>query len=356
MCAVACNKEENKGTEYTVTFRYATSGSTLILTQTVKEGERLTPPRDTVYHEGFRLQGWSRQISTPPDLWNFNADVVTQNRTLYAYYKFPVIFDYTGKAANDTVWQNSFFPTYQPIVAPDTTPNVDLFVFDAWYKDADLTAAWNFANDRVSTPYFRVYARWATAFNVTFNTLGGNNLAPVQVRENTLLLRPEKPINPNPNLLYFAWYRDADHTELWNFPWDRVEGDMTLYVRWYNIEVVDMYSTPVHLITCDNRTIRVLNEDLPGPYTWTKHGENTGDHYNPCPEGWEVPTESELICIMPQLHSTFVLNRGYWSRERGVLDAWGRYQGRYAGITNEGTVSGPLGVDSRFGVRCVKYD
>jgi hypothetical protein len=66
LCIAACTeKDEKNGKEpakedlVTVTFQYEKSDYAYKVLKTVKKGERITPPQDTVYREGFRLLGWS---------------------------------------------------------------------------------------------------------------------------------------------------------------------------------------------------------------------------------------------------------------------------------------------------------
>ncbi len=170
-----------------------------------------------------------------------------------------------------------------------------------------------------------------------------------------VLLRPEKPIHAtNENLLFFGWYKEPECANLWEFYRDVITENTTLYARWYSIETSGM-DYPIAIVSCEGKQFKVLKEDLPGPYWWTKDGEQSNVHYNPCPEGWETPTINELYCIEEQLR-TLVVSRGYWSREGGE-QAWGKYFGKYVGVTSSGEIqSGSLEVDSRFAVRCVKYD
>lgn len=62
--------------------RFESNGGTAVEDQTVAYGEKITRPQDP-QREGYRLQGWYRNIDRT-ELWDFDADTVTGNMTLYA--------------------------------------------------------------------------------------------------------------------------------------------------------------------------------------------------------------------------------------------------------------------------------
>ena len=74
-------KKDDKVKEFTVTFN-SNSGSE-VPKQTVKDGEKATKPADPE-KEGNTFDGWFKDNNTFAQEWNFAADAVTANITLYA--------------------------------------------------------------------------------------------------------------------------------------------------------------------------------------------------------------------------------------------------------------------------------
>jgi hypothetical protein len=350
LCLATCKEEEP---QYLAVFYYG--GVATTETQPVREGSLIAPPSSAHPFEGAQLIGWSERKDTVI-FWNFTTDVVgPRGVILHAYYRFPVIFDYQGKAVCDTTWITDFIPTPQPhaITAP-AKPAAGSYIVDGWYKDAGCTRMW-YSYDRVDGPT-RLYAKWADAYTVSYNTQGGSEVSPSYVRQNGLLLRPEKPTNSDDTKLFFGWYKEPECTNLWDFHYDKVNEHTTLYARWYSIASSGM-DFPIHMVTCEGKSLQVLKEDLPGRYTWTKDGEESNVHYNPCPEGWDVPTINELHCFDKTLAQTMIPQQGYWSREV-VQSTWGQYFAKYT-IVQDGEVYPSHGTDYvnwRKYIRCIKYD
>ena len=115
----------------------------------------------------------------------------------------------------------------------DLEPVAEGFSFDGWYKDAELTEAWDFDTDTV-TENITLYAKWMTdgaeTYVVTFD-LGGNGNDFCQYPDAGSTL--EKPEDPEAEgYCFLGWYKDEELTELWDFETDTVESDLTLYAGW----------------------------------------------------------------------------------------------------------------------------
>lgn len=98
-------KGEPPVTNYTVTF--SSDGGSTVESQSIAEGGKLTKPADPT-RKGYTFSGWYTDAALT-DAWDFSADTVTGNITLYAKWtKIPV------KEEND--------PTTEPTTEPETEP------------------------------------------------------------------------------------------------------------------------------------------------------------------------------------------------------------------------------------------
>ena len=69
-----------------------------------------------------------------------------------------------------------------------------------------------------------------TYYTVTFNSMGGSEVASVQVAAGTKIAAPATPTKDRYN--FSGWYKDAGRTTAWDFSTDVVNGDITLYANW----------------------------------------------------------------------------------------------------------------------------
>lgn len=102
-----------------------------------------------------------------------------------------------------------------------------------------------------------------TEHKVSFDSMGGSDVASQTVRDGNPVLRPETPVKEGYYLL--GWFTEKELTNEWIFDKDRVHRDMTLYAAWQKQEEV---IPPTASLTY------VLNEGGNG-YTVTGVGEET---------------------------------------------------------------------------------
>lgn len=80
-----------------------------------------------------------------------------------------------------------------------------------------------------------------STFTVTFNSLGGSNVAPLSVENESKVI---KPANPTKEGVVFAdWFKDEACTNVWNFSQDIVTSDITLYAKWVEDGFVVKFET-----------------------------------------------------------------------------------------------------------------
>lgn len=71
-------------------------------------------------------------------------------------------------------------------------------------------------------------------FTVSFNSLGGTDVAPIEHMYGDLIDEPEPPTREG--YTFTGWYRDNACYVLWDMETDTVETDTTLYAGWKKIE------------------------------------------------------------------------------------------------------------------------
>lgn len=190
--------------------------------------------------EGFSFDGWYKDQEYTTE-WNFEVDTVSADITLYAKWEeltYTVIFDFSGKGENITrtdIKSGSLLTQ-----TDDLTPTAAGFLFLGWYRDEELTRAWDFATDTVESDLV-LYAGWETETAiaaeeetaqcvVTFYLSGHGDDFTDTVDKGSKLSRPADP--EETGWLFLNWYTDEEYKEIWNFDKDTVESDLSLYARW----------------------------------------------------------------------------------------------------------------------------
>ncbi|MDX9692502.1 MAG: InlB B-repeat-containing protein [Acholeplasmataceae bacterium] len=107
------------------------------------------------------------------------------------------------------------------------------YTFRGWYFDEELTelVTWPF----MITSDLTLYAKWSeesvevTTYDITFDTMGGSVINPLNVEEGTII---SKPLNPTKDgYLFVNWYLEDTYTNIANFP-ITVTSNLTLYAKW----------------------------------------------------------------------------------------------------------------------------
>ena len=109
-------------------------------------------------------------------------------------------------------------------------PTKDGFKFVRWTTDADGTQPYDF-NSVVTAPV-TLYAQWAVAHKVTFDSTGGSAVDTQLVGDGE---KASAPANPTRTGYTFAgWSTDAAGTRPYGFG-TPVTGDLTLYAKWTDV-------------------------------------------------------------------------------------------------------------------------
>ena len=221
---------------HTVSFN-AGGGTPAPETQNIAYGGRVTEP-PAMTRIGYAFDGWYTEPSFT-NKWNFAANTVTGNITLYAGWitAYTVTFNANGGTPEPT-------PQYIASGGRVTEPSAmtrSEYIFDAWYKEASFSNKWNFATDTVTANTI-LYAKWDE--NLLESVTGlANKLAWLQTNAQSngayiLGVDADEFIGPR-TFDYF----DHNGTEAYPFPltdaiWTRGSISTSGSAVWYSFTVV----------------------------------------------------------------------------------------------------------------------
>ncbi|CAK4842883.1 unnamed protein product, partial [Aphanomyces euteiches] len=218
---------------YTVSFN-TQGGSAVQAITNVVTGTSITAPTVPIL-TGYAFGGWYKEALLT-NAWNFASDKVTGDITLYAKWTaagstmYTVSFNSQGGSAVQAITN---VVTGTSITAP-TAPILTGYAFGGWYKEALLTNAWNFSNDKV-TGDITLYAKWtaagSTMCTVSFNSQGGSAVpAIMNIASGSSIIAPIAPTRIG--YTFAGWYKEAVLTNAWSFANDKVTGNIKLYAKW----------------------------------------------------------------------------------------------------------------------------
>jgi len=214
---------------YTVSF-IAGSGTPAPVNQNIMQGDTVTKP-SAMTRNGYTFDGWY-QDSDRTIAWDFTADTVTANITLYAKWTPLPVYIVTFDADNGIS-----APADQNIMQGGKITNPPFmtrngYTFDGWYQDFDRTIAWDFASNTVFVNV-TLYAKWIPlpVYTVTFNADDGTP-APVNqdIIQGGTITRPSAMTKSG--YTFIGWYNEPDFSTAWDFPNNTVTGNITLYAKW----------------------------------------------------------------------------------------------------------------------------
>ncbi len=204
---------------------------------------------------GYIFQGWFKDEEYS-EIWDFDADTVTQNTILYAgwsinpNYLQSVTFQVPGQDP-----QIVYIPKGDLIplsYAPLGNDGEDLI----WYTNAAYTSEeWDFENDTV-TGDITLYGK-TTLCTISYVTNNGQSLADSKIYTGMVIPQPTGLVLEGYTLC--GWYTDAEFVNAWDFVNDTVSENVTLYAKWLPNEF-DKEGSDTGIC------IEILNED---GYTYT---------------------------------------------------------------------------------------
>jgi uncharacterized protein (TIGR02145 family)/uncharacterized repeat protein (TIGR02543 family) len=210
--------------QYTVKFN--SQGGGAVASETKNYGDTVVTPTTPSY-TGYTFIDWYAEAACQTK-WVFATFKVTQDTTLYAKWTIiqdTVTFNSNGGSAVSPIPVN-----YGSTFAKPTDPNWTGRTFVAWYKDAALSALWNFVSDIVNSNII-LYAKWSlNSYAVSFNSEGGSTVNAEQRNFGDTVITPATPSFLGKT--FSGWYKEATYITKWDFKNFKVTQDTTLYARW----------------------------------------------------------------------------------------------------------------------------
>jgi uncharacterized repeat protein (TIGR02543 family) len=119
---------------------------------------------------------------------------------------------------------------------PDDPVKSD-YNFVNWYDNAGLSEP-SYDFNLPVTDNITLYAKWSsiTAYTVTFNSNGGNEIPGQTVYEGRKINKPTDPYKSG--YKFGGWYKEEALTHPWDFDIDTVTDDITLYAKWLAVYTV----------------------------------------------------------------------------------------------------------------------
>ena len=118
-------------------------------------------------------------------------------------------------------------------VTKPAAPTKDGYTFAGWYKDAEFTKAFDFANEKINADT-TLYAKWTqnapASYTVTFNTNGGSAVAAQTITPGEHVTIPTAPTKDG--YTFAGWYKDAGLTTPFDFATETINTDTTIYAKW----------------------------------------------------------------------------------------------------------------------------
>lgn len=214
--------------KYTVTFD--TQGGSAVSAQQVAYGNLVTQPAAPT-REGYTFVGWATDASgaTP---YGFGTPV-TGNMTLYAKW------DNTGTTYHTVTIHLSDGETYpsslpqdmtlfvkdgETVTIPDPAPTRDGYRFAGLTTDEQRKSDYD-ATTAV-TADMTLYAKWIKTWTVTFDSVGGSDVARQTVDDGGKATKPDTPTRDD--YRFIGWLRDG---KAYDFT-TPVKADVTLTASW----------------------------------------------------------------------------------------------------------------------------
>ena len=213
-----------KVNSYNVTFD--TNGGDSIGSKSTEYNTTITSPTEPT-KTGYTFEGWykDKNLTIP---WSFDNDSVTEDTTLYAKWKvsnYDVSFNTDGGSSVLSIKTN-----YNTTISTPEEPTKTGYTFVGWYKDSELTEAWNFTTDKV-TQNTTLYGKWTIKnFTIMFDTNGGSTVEGTNANYNTKITSPNNPTKDG--YTFEGWYKDSNLSTPWSFENDPIKEDTTLYAKW----------------------------------------------------------------------------------------------------------------------------
>ena len=195
--------------------------------------------------EGYKFVGWYTDADLTQEIKSIPADI-KEDITLYAKWEkqvYKISFETNGGNKLEDY-------TYDPekaIELPEATK--EGYTFAGWYKDKELTEAFN----NIVKGNITLYAKWnLETKEIRFETNGGSYVYSIKKAPGEEVEKPTDPIREN--YRFAGWYEDKELTKLYSFT-VMPEENITLYAKWVsNNENIIEYDNEGGVIDPSNPT------------------------------------------------------------------------------------------------------
>lgn len=195
---------------------------------TIEKGDPVAEPDPAPSRNGYVFKGWYDNSSCQGDPFDFSTSVSEDAFTLYAKWelfvaKYTVSYNYNNHGTNSSVQVESG----ATITPPAVSDVADAF-FEGWYLEAEGVTP--YVESTTVTEDFTLYAKWTTAYTVSFNLNGGDSEAIPQqkLRSGTAPTMPQQPTRGS--YVFSGWYTEAACTN--PYVSGAVTQSFTLYAKW----------------------------------------------------------------------------------------------------------------------------
>lgn len=195
----------------------------------------------TFTKKGHKITGWRTTAGQP---WEMDKPL-TEDVSLRAQWEaevydieFATPADAPELPESDRKQSVVYNRTVQAPAYPETDDAWPGHTFLGWNTEEDGSGTdWKFSGEAganlVEGPV-TLYAQWQwDEYAVTFHTYAGDENPPSE--ENGLHYGEKIPVPAEPvreHYSFLGWFKDEEHTQLWDFDTDTITGDMVLYAGW----------------------------------------------------------------------------------------------------------------------------
>ena len=227
------------GDHLDLTFRYNNGQSDRVVQAHINEFlERPEVP----IRVGYTFIGWYTDM-TYTTAWNFEADRVTQEMTLYAGWKQNAVNEHTVIFKPTDTAQDDFAVTAAQgaLLSAPASPVREGYVFTGWYTDEGHTSLWDFSTDTVVAD-MTLYGAWELyippeppEYSVVFKPNNGDPDREIIVDTAVDNKIPEPTTPVRYGYAFVGWFVDENLTTRWNFATDAVTDHMMLFGAWQEV-------------------------------------------------------------------------------------------------------------------------
>jgi uncharacterized repeat protein (TIGR02543 family) len=206
----------------------------------ITHGDLIPEPLDPL-KSGYAFDGWHKQ-SNCVEQWDFDADVITSDMTLYAKWiaLHLVSFDSRGGSGVAAIEIGNGRKLAEP-----ATPIKTGYTFDGWYKEIACINRWNFSLDDVESTR-TLYAKWTVQnYTITFNNDGGSTPDPI----NKVVTFDQEygtlPDSSRSGYTFMGWWtgNDGNGVQVLADHIVSTASNQTLYAKWNGINYSITFSS-----------------------------------------------------------------------------------------------------------------